>query len=162
MDSSYLYHENELLQKMSEGDEHSFQLIFEKYRNQLFTYLLKITKSRESAEEIVLDIFLKLWHGREAVCKIENLEAFLFRVAHNKAIDFFRAARKNHLQQKKTWDMMQNLASESADGKIIFADIESTIEEAVKKLSPQRQKVFYLRHNKGLSYDEIARRLDLS
>ncbi len=84
-----LYPDKELLLKIAEGDQVAFSVLFEQYRNQLFTYLLKITKSAETSEEIVLDVFLKIWHGKEAIVEIENIEAFLFRVAHNKAIDFY-------------------------------------------------------------------------
>ena len=151
------------LSKIKEGDEHYFNLIFEKYRNQLFSYLFKVTKSRETAEEIVLDVFLKLWHGREAVAEIENLEAFLMRVAHNKAIDFFRAAKRNPTVQQEIWELMTEAISyETADKKLLDKNLEEIIESAINQLPPQRRKVYYLRNSEDLSYSEIANELNLS
>ena len=77
------YTDKELLLKIAEGDQVAFSILFEQYRNRLFTYLFKITKSAETSEEIVLDVFLKIWHGKEAIIEIENIDAFLFKVAHN-------------------------------------------------------------------------------
>ena len=162
-EGSLRYDDNYCLLKISEGDEQFFNLVFERYRNRLFTYLFKITKSKETAEEIVLDVFLKLWHGREIIHTIENLEAFLFRVAYHKAIDFFRAASRNPKLQQETWDLMSEIASsETTDRKLIENDIEEATQTAVKNLSPQRRKVYYLRNYEGLSYADIAQRLNLS
>jgi RNA polymerase sigma-70 factor (family 1) len=163
MDKVSLYDDNFCLSKVKEGDEHFFNLIFEKYRNQLFAYLFKVTKSRETSEEIVLDVFLKLWHGREAITEIENLEAFLFRVAHNKAIDFFRAAKRNPKMQQEIWELITEAISyETADKKLLDKSIEALVQTAVDQLSPQRRKVYFLRNNEDLSYGEIARELNLS
>ncbi|MEJ8840903.1 RNA polymerase sigma-70 factor [Lacibacter sp. H375] len=151
------------LSKIKEGDEHFFNLIFEKYRNQLFAYLYKVTKSKELSEEIVLDVFLKLWHGREAITEIQNFEAFLYKVAHNKAIDFFRAAKRSQALQQALWQAITEApAADNADNRLIFKNTDALIKEAINQLSPQRKKVFELRHYEDLSYAEIAATLNLS
>lgn len=162
-DGAFQYDDSYCLMKISEGDEQFFNLVFDKYRNRLFTYLFKITKSKETAEEIVLDVFLKLWHGREIIHTIENLEAFLFRIAYHKAIDFFRATSRSPKLQEETWGLMTEVASyEQADKKLMEDDIEEVVQTAVKNLSPQRRTVYYLRNYEGLSYADIAQRMNLS
>jgi RNA polymerase sigma-70 factor (family 1) len=151
------------LSRIKEGDEYFFNLIFEKYRNQLFSYLFKVTKSREVSEEYVLDIFLKLWHGREAITEIRHFEGFLFKVAHNKAVDFFRAASRNKELQQSIWDSIHHMsASEEADASILFKSTHELIREAIEQLSPQRKKVFELRHHDDLSYAQISAVMHLS
>jgi RNA polymerase sigma-70 factor (family 1) len=158
-----LYDDEYCLSKIKEGDEHFFNLIFEKYRNQLFAYLYKVTKSKELSEEIVLDVFLKLWHGREAITEIQNFEAFLYKVAHNKAIDFFRAAKRSQALQQALWQaIIEAPAADNADNRLIFKNTDALIKEAINQLSPQRKKVFELRHYEDLSYAEIAATLNLS
>lgn len=162
-DFANLYDDAYCLIKIKEGDEFYFNLIFEKYRNQLFTYLYKVSKSKEIAEEIVLDVFLKLWHGREAITEIQKLESFLYTVAHNKAIDFFRAAKRSPVLQQAVWDAMSDIATgDSADARLQHSNLEVLIREAIDQLSPQRRKVFELRQEQGLSYAEIAAALNLS
>lgn len=149
--------------KIKEGDEFFFNVIFEKYRNQLFTYLFKVSKSKEIAEEIVLDVFLKLWHGREAITEIKKLESFLYTVAHNKAIDFFRAAKRSPVLQQAVWEAISDMATgETADARLQQNNLELLIREAIDQLSPQRKKVFELRQEQGLSYAEIGEALNLS
>jgi RNA polymerase sigma-70 factor (family 1) len=161
---AYQYNDAYCLLKIKEGDEYFFNLIFERYRNQVFSYLYKVSKSKEVAEEIVLDVFLKLWHGREAITEIQKLEAFLYSVAHNKAIDFFRAAKRSPVIQQAVWEVLNEntTASDTADTLLQQHHLESLIREAVNQLSPKRKEVFELRQNEGLSYAEIAATLNLS
>jgi len=157
------YNEQYCLAQIKEGNEYYFNLIFEKYRNRLFAYLFKVTKSKETAEEIVLDVFLKLWHGRDVITEIQNLESFLYRVAHNKAIDFFRATKRSPLVQQAVWEVIvAATASESADTTLLQNNLKALLKEAINQLSPQRKKVFELRTYEDLSYAEIARALNLS
>ncbi|HAI84389.1 MAG TPA: RNA polymerase sigma-70 factor [Chitinophagaceae bacterium] len=162
-DYAHMYDDAYCLIKIKEGEEFYFNLIFEKYRDQLFSYLYKVSKSKEIAEEIVLDVFLKLWHGREAITEIQKLESFLYTVAYNKAIDFFRAAKRSPLLQQAVWDVLSDVATtDSADAHLRERNLEILIREAIGQLSPQRRKVFELRQEHGLSYAEIAQTLNLS
>ena len=163
MSNDNLYDSNLILLKISQGDLVAFNALFEQYRNSLFTYLFKITKSAETSEEIVLDVFLKIWHGKELIPQIENFDAFLFRVAHNKAIDFLRSLKRNPVLQQPVWELMQaHLSDEAADKCLMLKNTEMIISAAINHLSPQRQKVFYLRHYDGFTNDEIAKKLQLS
>lgn len=162
-DFANMYSDEFCLIKIQEGDEFYFNVIFQRYRNQLFNYLYKVSKSKEIAEEIVLDVFLKLWHGREAITEIKKLESFLYSVAHNKAIDFFRAAKRSPILQEAVWEAITDLTTpESADARLHQHNLEALIKEAINQLSPQRKKVFELRQNEGLSYTEIAETMNLS
>jgi RNA polymerase sigma-70 factor (family 1) len=163
MGDSEKYDDQILLSLISQGDENAFKSLFERYRNQIFTHLYKITKSSESAEEMVLDVFLKLWLGREAIIEIKDIEAFLFRVARNKGIDFIRAARRDPLRRTELWDLMQEAASnESADKNLLLKNTRNAIDMAVQQLSPQRQIVYLLSRKQGLSNGEISKKLGLS
>ncbi len=163
MEEKTLTDTNYLFSKISQGDEASFRIFFEKYRDQLFNYIFKITKSRESAEEIVLDVFIKLWSGREMLKEVGNPDGFLYRIAHNKSIDFFRSVQKDLSRQRGIWNLIQsNLSADNADNRLLYNNAEKRINDIRGQLSPQRQKVLELRVEEGLSYDEIARRLDIS
>lgn len=163
METSLPYDEQLLLKQISEGDEKAFNTIFSQYRDRLFAYLFAITKSKETAEEIVLDVFMKLWLGREIVTEIQNLQSFLYRIAHNKAIDFLRSAQRNPVQQNEIWDAIQSTAGEtSSDHLLNRHNVEAALNKAVEQLSPMRQKVFQLSREEGMSYDEIAGQLHLS
>ena len=155
--------DRELLQKISGGHQKAFDTLFERYRDRLFYYLLKATKSKETAEEIVLDTFLKIWTGRSILTEIDHFEAFLFRIARNKALDFLRRVEKNKLRQMELWEQLQRSASgEVADQALLLAEINAAVRQAVEQLSPQRKMVFQLSRDQGLTYEQIARRLHIS
>lgn len=151
-----------LLQQIAAGDEPSFRQFFDHYRERVFHYLIPITKSKEIAEELVMDIFLKLWIGREWITEIEHMDAFLQKVAYNKAIDFLRfAARQKKLQAVVAREMADAI-DHSLELQLLESDYRAIVEAAVRQLSPQRRLVYTLSREKGLSHDEIARELNLS
>jgi RNA polymerase sigma-70 factor (ECF subfamily) len=76
--------DTELLEQVAVANETAFNLLFARYRDQLFTHLSKITKSRKVAEEVVVDVFLKIWNGRAALLEINHFEVFLVTVARNR------------------------------------------------------------------------------
>ncbi|MGN6437514.1 MAG: RNA polymerase sigma factor [Agriterribacter sp.] len=162
MKNTHRYNNHELLLAISNGNEQAFNQLFSQYRNQLFTYIFKITKSKETAEEIVLDVFLKIWNSRQALRELKNIDAFLAKIAHNQSIDFLRAAKRDKAIQAAVWNQLQQVAAAiSADDDVQYKSIASALNDGVKQLTPQRQKVFKLQYQ-GLTYDEIAKRLKLS
>lgn len=163
MGSFFTYTDQELLQRITESDQEAFNQLFSQYRDRLFYYLQKITKSNEIAEEIVLDVFLKIWTGRAILPEIDNFEAFLFRVARNKALDFLRKVKKSRLRQLELWDHLQATAdTETADQNMLLEETNASIQDAIAKLSPKRKKVFLLSRENGLTYEQIGKKLNLS
>jgi len=154
--------ENLLLAQISEGNELAFKQLFECYKSRLFGYVLKVTKSREIAEEIVMDVFLKLWEGKALVNEIENFPSFIFLIARNKAIDFLRKASKDRVLQELIWDEIQLQATISSDELIRVSDLKRELNTAVNKLSAQRQVVYRLSREEYMSHDQIAKHLQLS
>ncbi|RXK81447.1 RNA polymerase sigma factor [Filimonas effusa] len=154
--------DTELLDRVAAGDEAAFSLLFARFRDQLFAYLNKVTKSREVAEEVVLDVFVKIWRGRAALTSVNNFEAFLITVARNCAIDFLRRAQRDKVLQEQLRHAMPPVTADAADGGIIREHTRTAILAAVAELSPQRKMVFLLSREQGLSYEEIAARMDIS
>ncbi len=155
--------DKDLLSRIAAGDQGAFNVLFERYRNRIFGYLFTIIKSKEAAEEITLDVFLKIWEGRAAAMEINHLEAFLFRVSRNKAVDFFRQLQKSREEQTALWNRMQEqLTTGAADHALLFADVATAVRQAVDKLSPQRKMVFQLSREHGLTYEQIAERMQIS
>jgi len=124
--------------------------------------MLSLTKSSEVAEEIAADVFLKLWTGRELLPGIHNLEAFLLRVARNKAMDFFDVAARNARYQKVIFEAIRNPQVPGADHRLLDKEVQTLLSELLSGLSRRRRLVFMLHRIEGLSHDEIAQCLNLS
>jgi RNA polymerase sigma-70 factor (ECF subfamily) len=156
------YDEKQLLKELSEGSEEAFKRLFETYRDRLCHYVFRLVKSGPIAEELIMDVFLKIWTGRELVCRIENINAFLFRVAHNKSIDFFRAASKDIRLKELLLEEMQASPETLADNRLKNRELEEKLREAISLLPPQRRKVYSLSREQELSHDQIAESLHIS
>ena len=152
-----------LLNSVTNGDERAFNELFGLYRNRMYSYLLNVTKSKQLAEEATLDVFLKIWTARNILNEINNFEAFLFRIAHNKAIDYLRVAQKSKLQQLEIWTEMEVLAAtDTSDGKLLTGEANLILDRIINQLTPQRREAFRLSKDEYLSYDEIAKRMNIS
>jgi RNA polymerase sigma-70 factor (ECF subfamily) len=154
--------EKTLLTNLAAGDEQSFNTLFEMYRDKLFHYLVKITKSPQVAEEMVTDIFVKLWVGRKLMNQVENVDGFLHKVAFNKAIDFLRTASRHARLQQAYIDRIEKIPEKLADEIIIDKESMQLLREAIGQLPPQRKLIYTLSREQGLTHDQIADALHLS
>jgi RNA polymerase sigma-70 factor (ECF subfamily) len=160
--STTLYNEKILLRQVAERNEDAFKALFDAHKDRLYTYILSIIKSKEVSEELVMDVFLKIWLAEDMVTQIEDFSAFLFRIAYNKSIDFLRSASRDPVFRDLLWNEIQMEGDSRADSTVILHEFESKLREAVSLLSPQRREVYTLSREKGFSHDEIAHKLRLS
>lgn len=150
-----------LLSKITAGDEQAFTTLFERYRDKLFYYILRHTKSPEIAEEIVTDIFMKLWLGRELAGQIKDIGAFLHKVGYYKVMDFLRTtARHSRLQQ--VYAEYTNHMAANAGEPFFDEEMKALLYEAINQLPPQRKLIYRLSKQEGLSHEQIADKLHLS
>lgn len=154
--------ERNLLRQIASGDEASFEELFRIYHKRLLHYITLFIKSPEIAEEVVMDVFMKIWLGRDIINEVENFDSFLFRVAHNKAIDFLRSVSKDPDFKELIWGTMQLKASEAADHLLLRNEFDKKVREAMSLLSKQRREVFTLSRDQDLTHEQIAYRLGLS
>ncbi|MFT4093991.1 MAG: sigma-70 family RNA polymerase sigma factor [Niabella sp.] len=156
------YNDEQLLQLLKTGDETAFRIIFERYRDRIFYYLLKHTKSAVVAEEIVTDVFMKLWEGRELSGHIRELPAFLHKVSYYKAIDFLKTVARQQRLQQVYIDRAATATRQNADDRLMDGEIKKLILEAVNQLPPQRKLIYKLSREEGLTHEQIAKALHLS
>ncbi|HEU5366176.1 MAG TPA: RNA polymerase sigma-70 factor [Hanamia sp.] len=154
--------EKELLEQISAGDEKAFRALFATYYEQLYRYIFGFIKSKQVSEELVMDVFLKIWLGRDLIPQIEKFDAFLFRVAHNKSIDFLRSVARDPKFKDLLLENIQLANNVQSDSPVLMQEFETKLREAVSLLSPQRKKVFQLSREQDMTHDEIAAQLNLS
>lgn len=158
-----MQNETQLLYRISRGDEQAFNELYEHYWPKVYAYMESLVKSPETAEELVVDIFVKLWSGREWLEQIQNVGGFLRTAARNKALDFFKTtARKKKLIQAYQTDMAVLASRPVSDHKLMSDETARIWREAISKLSPARQRIFLMHREEGLSYNEIAQQLNIS
>ena len=146
--------------QVAEGDEKAFEELFYAYHQQLGSYVLGWTKSVPVTEEVVQDVFLKIWMNREALKSVERFDSYLFIVSRNHTFNALRQSAKKRLKSQEWARHFENEQDFSNDP--LDEHYMSLIDAAVAKLPPQQQKVYTLKRQGGLKYDEIANRLEIS
>lgn len=152
--------ERELLMEVSSGNETAFKQLFALYHNQLGTYIYRLTDSFELAEEIVQDVFLKIWMNRETLADVKSFKAYLFVVSKNYALNCLRqlAKQRNHTAE---WNdkVIDTIAAEEDEQ---YDKYYGLLDEAINKLPPQQKTVYILSRQQHLKYNEIADHLHIS
>lgn len=161
MSEESTYNEKETLKLIAEGDDQAYARLFKTKRCKIYNFLLRITKFPEIAEELTMDIFLKLWIGRDLLLQINDLDAFLYKVAHNKALDFFRtAARHNRLHEAYTEHI--NRLHETGLTTTVDNDNLELLKKIINRLPPRRKLIYKLSKEENMTYEQIAIHLNLS
>ena len=155
-----IHNERNLLLQIADGSEVAFRELFDNYQRRLFTYVYKVTRSRDLAEDTVQDIFLKIWSMRQKLPEIENIQAYLRRMAHNQALKGFQAVAREGLVED--WLASEKSAQGATDDGLLSKEIQRYINNLIDQLTPSQRKVFLLSREEGLRQQEIADRLGLN
>ncbi len=156
-----LYDENELLERASSGNEEAFVTLFHAYKNKLYGYLFRLTNSNEITEDLIQDIFLKLWKDKSELSSIVQFDSYLFRMAKNQAINAFKSIARETLLYAE-YIQTQNIEINTTDNTVQFNETQRILNQIVETLPPQQKLVFQLSREKQLKHDEIAQLLNLS
>lgn len=162
MKEDYTYRDRELFKLISQGDEAAFTEVYYRYTKQLFSYISKLTGYELWAEEIAHDVLLKIWETRTVLKDVENPSGYLFRMASNRTLDHIK---RHGVEVKMQHYLEGNGQAESrnfTEEQVYFRISDQLYKEALNKLPTQRQHVYRLKNEEGLSYYEIAERLKIS
>ena len=151
--------EKELLLRIAGGDEIAFRNLYDMYHQLLATYIFRLTRSLPETEEIVHDVFLKLWMTRESLAAIENAKAYLFVISRNHALNVIKR-RMRELLHRHQWMQQTNNPITTTDNQDDL--MHSLIDKAIDQLPPQQKKVFLLSRHEKLTYQEIASGMGIS
>lgn len=123
---------------------------------------MRYIKLEEDAEEIVQEVFVKIWENRHKIDAYSSFESFLFTIAYNTTMTLFRKRvnEKKYLEYLKslqTFEQAPDLLDE-----IHFNELSRRVEMLLNELTPRQKEIFQLSREKGLTHDEIAKELNIS
>ena len=157
-----LYNEQELLVKLAEGDEYAFEQLYLTYSPKIYSKILQLVKQTEVAEEILQDVFVKIWEKRETLDNQKSFKSFLYTIAKNLVVDLFRRAaldrqmlEKFIIDHTELYYPLDNLDDPGSESKAI-------LQKALDTLPPQRKKIYTLIKLEGNSYHEVAELMGIS
>jgi RNA polymerase sigma-70 factor (family 1) len=161
MRATATYDERNILTLLEGGSEFAFVQIFDRYRPRIYKTARQFLKSPELAEEIVQEVFMKLWLRRATACEIEKLDAYLFTMARNLTLDTLRK-QAYEAGEARRMAVGMDMIGNASDEPLLESQYTELLQEAVSLLPPQQQQVFRLAKVEGLSHEAIAAQLNIS
>ena len=153
--------ERELLSLLKQGNEQAFEKIYKVYSSRLFGNVFKMVKSESTTQEILQDVFIKIWNNRASIDLDKSFRSYLFRIAENKVYDFFRKASRDKKIQAQLFATATE-EYEHIETMIHRKENDLLLKKAIESLSPQRQQVFRLIKLDNKSYEEVSRLMGIS
>ena len=159
--NNVLYDENDsnLLQQVAAGNEHAFRQLVEKYSGLLYKFIHRHTNDSQLSEEIVQDIFIKIWQTRETLTSLRSFRAFLLVVSRNHVLN---TIKKMMREKKKQWEWQKENTNLQEEDQQELEEVFGLIDDAVNRLPPQQKRVWILSRREGLKYEQIAAEMNIS
>jgi len=147
--------DQELFDLWRKGDPQGFARLYDKYKNRVFGFLLRMTGDRERAEDIMQDSFIAAYRNIDQFDRTRSFLSWLFGIAHKRTIDYFRHIK---VETEHEHDALGSIGSriDAPDDALSNKRIQSLINEAVDALDPVQREVFLLRELGDVPFKEIA------
>ncbi|HCY40779.1 MAG TPA: hypothetical protein DHV48_05405 [Prolixibacteraceae bacterium] len=156
-----LHTEKELVTKLKEGDSFAFEVLFYKYRNKVKGFAVKLVPTQVDPEEIVQEVFVKLWLKKEFINPDKDFQPYLFSIAKNLILDHLKSAVNRKLYFVGEHFQNDLLVDEELDY-LMPEDAEEKLEKLIDEIPERRREIFRMSRFEGLSYKQIAVRLNIS
>ena len=151
------------IKELHKGSHKAFNAIYDMYADKLYGFAFAHTKSREMANDIVQETFLKLWIMRGTISLEGSLQAMLFTMTRNKMIDMFRAQINTiEFEQYVEYCSEGDTVQTDVEKKLFYDDFVNALRMSKKLLTDRQLEIFELSREKGKTIDEIAVQLDIS
>lgn len=154
---------NNLISELSKNDSQiALRYLFLYYHSKLFVFASYFVKSKEACEEIVSDTFIVIWEKRKSLGKIENFNAYIYRIAKNISISYVRKKHNPYLHLEISLFEHDVLESTNPENELISQELMSKLDSIVDSLPEKCKLVFNLIRNHNMKYKEVAQILEIS
>ena len=158
--------EHDLLTALKQGDEKAFNTIYNKYVGQVYNFCKLYIINNDEIEEVVQDVFVRLWESRYAIREDDNFKGLLFIITRNLVFNETRKSFNHDFYTVSIIDAIENMTDENTsydvEEDLETKDLSEFIDKLISELPPQRQKIFNLSRKEQKTYREIAEMMNLS
>jgi RNA polymerase sigma-70 factor (ECF subfamily) len=150
----------DLVRKLKRGDISSFDTLYKHYYKKVYLFAEGILKSHEDAENVVQEVFVKIWEKHKELDENQSFESFVFTISYNTSISLIRKkiSEKRFLEEwfRRIQNKMQVVNETDYD------DLNYRVKDLIDLLPPRRRQVYLMSREEGLTYAEISKRLGIS
>lgn len=145
---------------LKEGNLQAFNELFDRYGKRLYHFSIGYLKSVEDAEEIVQEVFLKIWDNRIELSAQKSLESYLFTIARNGILNTIRKSKSE--QVYLNYVKINSVKNVLLDEELNFNELEKAYNNVIELLSPRRKEIYSLSKEHSFSNTEIAMKMNIS
>jgi len=159
--------DQELIKRYLSGNENSLEIIINRYKDRVFSYILMVVKCPQIADDLFQDTFIKVINTLKSGTYNEEGKFihWVMRIAHNLVIDYFRKKKrlpfKENSAERDTFEML-NMKTESIEDIMITDQIHKDLKVLINYLPAEQKEVLIMRHYVGMSFKDIAEETDVS
>jgi len=149
-----------IVMQLKQGKVSALEVLHEKYAHRIFGTCLRFHLTAEDAEEIVQDVYVKIWENRQNLKLGYSLKSYLFTIAKNAVLKYARKkvihfTIEHYIHKEPT-------TSQNVEHALMYKEAQDYLETLVESLPPKKQKIYLLSHCDGLPHKEIAEKLGIS
>ncbi len=151
-----------LVKRLNQGDTKTFDRLFAEKHQQVYAYCLRLVKSEEVAEEIMMDVFLTVWRKRELMRADQSLNALLFKITKDLSVNYLKKSAREQALRIKFQQQWLHPTHNPTDTQMLSQEYDRIASQAIEQLPPQRRTIFTMRRHLDMSTSEIAQQLGIS
>jgi RNA polymerase sigma-70 factor (ECF subfamily) len=153
--------DSEIVRRIRQGDTVQFESLFRSSYISLVRYAKTLIKDHDTAEEIVQDLFFRLWKDKERLQIESSLNGYLFRAVHNRCLHYINHSR---VVEKYAMEMSarEPESNESPTDILNYRELQARIAGILERLPEKCGRIFCMSRFEGLKYSEIAEKLSIS
>ena len=152
--------DKQLIRAIKNGDTKSFSKLFEKYYDKYFSFACALLHDTDAAEDVLQNVFLKIWLGRERLDENRSIENYLLVSVRNEIFDWLRLKYNQVVVHEE--DVEKEDVSADIEASLAWAETSDKMDAIIRKMPPQRQRIFLMSRYSNMSSKAIADSLDLS
>ncbi|TAL59878.1 MAG: RNA polymerase sigma-70 factor [Bacteroidetes bacterium] len=153
--------DTEIIRRIREGDIGQYESLFKSSYVSLVRYAMTLIKDHDTSEEIVQDLFFRLWQDREKIKIESSLNGYLFRSVHNRCLHYIEHTKVVERYAAEMSNEQIN-SPENPSDILNYKELQSKIASILERLPERCGKIFYMNRFEGLKYTEIAEKLSIS
>ena len=150
-----------LIKEIKEGDHESFRQIYNKYSEKVYLFAARYINNYEDAEEIVQEVFSRIWERRKNLDEDRSFNAYLLTIAKNIIFNENRKKVNFDIYARYIIKYLQGNSNQT-ENQVIYENIRNLINEEVENLPSKRRQIYNMSRHEGLSYLDIAKKLNIS
>jgi len=151
-----------LLKKLSEGDQRSFESLYLQYRQLVYTGVWKLMKCHDTSQEILQDVFVKVWQNRARIDTSKSFRAYLYTISQSTVYDYFRRMASDQAKVSQFSKNYSATKTNEIEEQIAFKEVQQHLDTILESMPERCRQVFVLCKIEGRSYDEVAKLLNIS